>query len=150
MRFVFPLLLLCSLFAASLAQAGGITVVEETKPGVFVTRTGNEAPQVVPPTAVVVEGEGLTPKNRSLLARTISLGCTRKARGQPDFTAIDQRLGGDSAKSYCDCMAPHIAGAITMETVKTMFRTRQMDPAMERALIPQAGTCMHRAGSLKH
>jgi hypothetical protein len=109
------------------AEGGDIIIVEAAKPG-------------------AAEVQTLQPKDRTVFQRIVAQACYQRGRFQDGFKQASARTGQNAAKIYCDCLAPMTAQTITIQNVKSMFRTRQMDPDLQAALIPHVRTCLALAG----
>lgn len=127
------LIAVCLLSAVAHAEGGDIIVVEpNTEIATEAANTGAE--------------HALLPKNRGMLTRMVSYGCTRKARKMPEFVVYSEMAGGkDVAKEYCQCMTAEMIGRLTTENIKTIVRTRKADPAFQAQMRPVAQACIQQA-----
>lgn len=123
-----------TLIGAQAYAEGGDIIVVEPNPRQAAEAANTDAEQA------------LTPKNKSLLSRMVSYGCTRKARTTPDFIELSERHGGkDIAAPYCDCFSVQMVDKLTAAHIKTIIRTRQADPALQQEMVPVAQACLQKA-----
>ena len=127
------LIAVCMLSAAAHAQGNDIIVVEPT-------------PSLAAEAANTDAEDALTPKNRNLLIRMVSYGCTRKARTTPEFITLSEKHGGkDVAKGYCECFTGEMISHLKAEHIKTIIKTRKPDPQLQAELQPVAQACIDEA-----
>lgn len=127
------LLIACLLSSTAHAEGGDIIVVEPNP--VIATQAANTNAE-----------HALTPRNRTLLLRMVSYGCTRKARQMPQFLEMAKQSGKDDvAANYCQCITGEMIDRLNKETIKTIIKTRKPDPAFQQAMVPVAQACIEQA-----
>lgn len=123
-----------TLLGAPAYAEGGDIIVVEPDPKTAAEAANTDAEQA------------LTPKNRGLMIRMVSYGCTRKARTAPHFVALSERHGGkDLAAPYCQCIAAGMMDKLTAAHIKTIIRTRKASPEFQQEMEPVAQACLQEA-----
>ncbi len=127
------LLVSCLLSASAYAEGGDIIVVEPD-------------PELAAEAANTGAEQALLPKNRGVLTRMVSYGCTRKARKTPEFIHFSKETGGmDVAKRYCECMTGEMINRLTSDHIKTIVKTRKADPKLQIEMRPVPQACLKHA-----